>query len=286
MEEHTKDNDRVAFRRKRVKIFKRILYFIIVALLVLPMILSVYLLVQVNHLQDKIDKLSSNKKTETSDSVVRALAKPKEKQTKKVYLTFEDGPSEQTESILDVLKKEKVKATFFVVGHTDAFSKKMYKRIVKEGHTLGMHSYSHLFDQIYYDKKSFEKDLSKLSRLLYDTTGEISMFYRFPGGSSYFSGTNKIKPYIEVLNKYHISYVDWNVIDFMNTKRKTTNKKIVSKIIKDCKVYPVSVVQLHDSSDMKQTKTVLLSLIKQFKNLGYELDKIDTNTKSVRHYSE
>ncbi len=62
---------------------------------------------------------------------------------KKVYLTFDDGPSDHTAQILDILKKHTVKATFFVVGKETEPAKKMYQRIVLEGHTLAMHSYSH-----------------------------------------------------------------------------------------------------------------------------------------------
>ena len=61
----------------------------------------------------------------------------------KVYLTFDDGPSTNTQQILDILKQYNVKATFFVIGKTDDLSKEMYKKIVEEWHTLGIHSYSH-----------------------------------------------------------------------------------------------------------------------------------------------
>lgn len=68
----------------------------------------------------------------------------------KVYLTFDDGPSNNTAQILDLLKKYQVKATFFVIGREDEESKALYQRIVAEGHTLAMHSYSHK----YRDRKS------------------------------------------------------------------------------------------------------------------------------------
>ena len=74
---------------------------------------------------------------------------------KKVYLTFDDGPSDHTAEILDILKKNKVKATFFVVGKETEHAKKMYQRIILEGHTLAMHSYSHNYDQIYASVDAF-----------------------------------------------------------------------------------------------------------------------------------
>lgn len=90
---------------------------------------------------------------------------------KKVYLTFDDGPSKETEKILDILKKRQVKATFFSIGRDDAFSKKMYQRIVKEGHTLGMHSYSHQYKEIYQSMDAFQADYERISNCLTAATG-------------------------------------------------------------------------------------------------------------------
>ena len=81
-----------------------------------------------------------------------AKINPVKSSGKKVYLTFDDGPSSNTDQILDILKDYDVKATFFVVGKTDERSVKAYQRIVEEGHTLAMHSYSHRYDEIYESK--------------------------------------------------------------------------------------------------------------------------------------
>ena len=67
--------------------------------------------------------------------------------------------------ILDILKKHKVKATFFVVGKETEHAKKMYQRIVLEGHTLAMHSYSHNYDQIYANVGAFSKDLDETTEI-------------------------------------------------------------------------------------------------------------------------
>ena len=80
----------------------------------------------------------------------------------KVYLTFDDGPSTYTGELLDVLKKNNVKATFFVVYNADKEAQQYYKRIVDEGHSIGMHSYSHVYDQVYASQESFEEDVTKI----------------------------------------------------------------------------------------------------------------------------
>ena len=81
---------------------------------------------------------------------------------KKVYLTFDDGPSPYTNDILDILDDYGIKATFFVIGKEGEENQEAYRRIVREGHTIGMHSYSHKYSQIYSSKKAFAADLKKL----------------------------------------------------------------------------------------------------------------------------
>ena len=96
---------------------------------------------------------------------------PEDGTVRKVYLTFDDGPSGNTSRILDILAEYDVKATFFVVGKEEEQYQELYKRIVDEGHTLGMHSYSHKYDEIYQSVDSFAQDMSKLQEFLYETTG-------------------------------------------------------------------------------------------------------------------
>ncbi len=103
---------------------------------------------------------------------------------RKVYLTFDDGPSSNTSRILDILADYNVKATFFVVGKEEEEYQALYKRIVEEGHTLAMHSYSHRYNEIYQSVESYSADLSKLQEFLYDITGVWCRYCRFPGGSS------------------------------------------------------------------------------------------------------
>ena len=102
----------------------------------------------------------------------------------KVYLTFDDGPSSNTSQILDILKKYNYKATFFVIGKEDEESRELYKRIVEEGHTLAMHSYSHKYNALYDSVDSFDEDFSRIQNYLFEVTGQECLFYRFPGGSS------------------------------------------------------------------------------------------------------
>ena len=107
----------------------------------------------------------------------------KEAETKRAYLTFDDGPSGNTGEILDILDANDVKATFFVVGRGDEYYD-TYRDIVGRGHTLALHSYTHDYDKIYASLDDFAEDIEELRNLLYDVTGVNCVYYRFPGGSS------------------------------------------------------------------------------------------------------
>lgn len=291
MDIETKEKQKSEYRKKRVKYIKRGIVTIIIMAMIIPTILSAFLMYKVHVLENEIKRLSrTNTQKQTEENVINAkevtktaATKPTEEQEKKVYLTFDDGPSQQTERILDILKKENVKATFFVIGHTDAFSKKMYQRMVNEGHTLGMHSYSHIYSEIYSSKKSFEKDLNKLQNYLKDVTGVTSLYYRFPGGSSYSGIPSPVQEFIQILNDKGISYMDWNVVDGSNTGTKITKDELVQNVRNDVSAFSTSIVQLHDSSDKKVTADALEDLILQLKEQGYELLPIDNETRPVRH---
>lgn len=279
-----------AYRKKRVKRIKKIIVGVVITLLVLPMILSVFLLVKVNSLERDIQKLSEERaRTEEESNVVQAGEKKTEPVAtekpvvKKVYLTFDDGPGVQTEKILDILKKQNVKATFFVTGKEDAEAKKIYKRIVEEGHTLGMHSYSHIYDIIYESKEAFSKDLDQIYKYLYEVTGVYPKFYRFPGGSSTQSTDEPIQTFIDVLNEKQLLYLDWNVIspDINNTG--VTKNQMMSSITQGVEAYDTSVVLMYDVADKPMTVKVLPSIIKELKARNYELLAADESMTLIQH---
>ena len=203
---------------------------------------------------------------------------------KKVYLTFDDGPSDHTDEILDILKKNKVRATFFVVGKETEHAKKMYRRIILEGHTLGMHSYSHNYDQIYASVEAFSKDLMKLQKYLYDLTEVKSYIYRFPGGSSNHCAGD-IKPYIRYVNQKGILYFDWNALNEDAINFNASSYELNQKILKDVRRQKTSIVLMHDLHETKNTVKGLDSLIKTLKKEGYQILPITKNTKPIHHVS-
>lgn len=271
----------------------------VVTLLVLPLMLSVFLLFRVSRLENRLDDLISRsglqaqKSVETPD-VVEAEAKPEAvsgasaaveepRRAKQVYLTFDDGPSRETEKILDILKEKDVKATFFVIGRDDQFSKKIYKRIVEEGHTLGMHSYSHILTEIYASMDAFQKDFNKLYKLLLGTTGVQPEYYRFPGGSKNTVNQLPIDQYKTFLADQGVSYQDWNVIAANSTTDQVSRKEMVRSVLDGVSRYATSIVLLYDSADKKMTAKSLGMIIDRLREGGYELLPIDEGTTPVQH---
>jgi len=201
---------------------------------------------------------------------------------KKVYLTFDDGPSQNTEKILDILKKYDVKATFFVIGKEDEFSLSMYKRIVAEGHTLGMHSYSHDYHEIYRSKKAFSKDLKKIQNLLEDTTEQKLRYYRFPGGTSNTVSEMDMRNFVKVLNKKGLIYFDWNAMTGDASGKNLTKSQMIRNVLKDVEIHNTSVVLLHDAAGKDKTVEVLPALIKKLKKDAVLLP-VDEKTSLIQH---
>ena len=180
--------------------------------------------------------------------------------TRYVYLTFDDGPSSSTDKILDVLKEYDVKATFFVCGKPDSRYTELYKRIVDEGHTLGMHSYSHKYNVIYESTDSFKDDLDKLRRFLNETTGTWSKYYRFPGGSSNTVSQADMKDLIQCLNDEGITFFDWNVAGGDATGG-ATKATIYNNVVNNVPRFKHSIVLLHDAADKMSTVEALPEII-------------------------
>ncbi len=295
-----KTKDVTEFRKKRVKRIKKFIVTSCVMLLLLPLVLTIFLFYKVNRLENMVDTLLTQNGLELQSStaspdVVEAKKKdavsagavtgetPETEKTKKVYLTFDDGPSKETKKVLDVLKKKKVKATFYVIGREDDFSKSIYKRIVKEGHTLGMHSYSHIYKEIYGSLEGFQKDFEKISELLFDVTGVRSMYYRFPGGSGNSVKAFSIEEYRNFLAGQGVTYQDWNVIAANGTTDHVTQKDMVASVMDGVARYDTSIVLMYDSADKKMTAKSLEAIIDNLQAAGYELLPIDGNTTPVQH---
>ncbi|MCR5581220.1 MAG: polysaccharide deacetylase [Pseudobutyrivibrio sp.] len=201
----------------------------------------------------------------------------------KVYLTFDDGPSSNTDEILDILDDYNVKATFFVCGKDLSLYSDAYKRIVDDGHTIGMHSYSHSFGEIYASEEAFAEDYNKIHQLILDTTGVDTKYYRFPGGSSNQVSTAGMSTFINYLNTQGAVYYDWNVSSGDATASAFSTEQLIDNVMTDVVKYKTSVVLLHDAANKNATVEALPGLIEALQEQGAMILPITDETTVIQH---
>jgi len=199
-----------------------------------------------------------------------------------VYLTFDDGPNDgTTNKILDILKEEGVKATFFVtMNGSDGLITRMYN----EGHTVALHTATHNYSYIYSSVDNYFNDLNRISDRVKRLTGIDSKIIRFPGGSSNNVSRNyKIGIMTELSNlvlNYGYKYFDWNV-DAMDASSARNGSDVYYNVTSNLNRNRANVVLMHDTKNI--TATALRNIIRFGKENGYSFNKIDMNTKMVRH---
>ena len=280
-------------KRSRIRRIKSFLVGLLVFWSVISIGIMVYILVKVTALQKQIEGLDRtsvitedkkaqgmliNSNGDTLESNEAGL-----NDTHKVYLTFDDGPSENTEEILKILDDYGIKATFFVQGRDDDRSRALMKRIVDEGHTIGMHSYTHSYSEIYSSLEAFVSDTERIRQLILDATGCDSKFYRFPGGSSNSMAGEKMYDYINYLNENGIVYFDWNVASNDASVRPLPSDTIVENVMNDVVKYKTSVVLFHDGDNKDTTVSALPAIIERCRGEGAVLLPISDETTVIQH---
>ncbi len=179
----------------------------------------------------------------------------------KVYLTFDDGPGANTQKILDILDEYDVKATFFVVGKEGSAAEEAMKRIVEDGHTLGMHSYTHSYSQVYESLENFGEDLEKEREYLYEVTGVWSNVYRFPGGSSNTVSKIDMREFARYLDEQGIRFFDWNISSGDGGSYLVPTETLVENCTANIRKYSTSVILMHDAPGKTTTLEALPKII-------------------------
>lgn len=211
------------------------------------------------------------------------VGNPKINEEKKIVcLTFDDGPGPYTIDILDVLKKYNVKATFFVTGQFPKHSD-VLKRIKDDNHSIGLHTYSHVFKNIYASEENFFKDIDKLNELIKLKTGTYSEILRFAGGSSntssYFN-RGIMTTLAKKVEERGYKYFDWNV-DSMDSKYYDSTT-IANNVINSLKVNKnYFIVLQHDTkkANIEATKLIIEDGLKR----GYVFQTLSKNSLKIHH---
>ena len=194
---------------------------------------------------------------------------------KRVFLTFDDGPSETvTPLILDLLKKENVKATFFTLGTNVNNYPDLVKREFDEGHYLASHGYSHVYSQIYASPQSVLDEYNNCITAIRNAIGMPNYnphLFRFPGG--YWGGKYaSIKTdALTLLNENNIAHIDWNALTSDAAGAKTT-EEFIAELDKTVPKHNSVVVLMHDAGGKKATAEALPTIISYFRNQGFEFD--------------
>lgn len=226
-----------------------------------------------------VEDSSGNKTMVTRN--VKILDKKKNIGT--IYLTFDDGPSNNTSKILDILKQEDIKATFFLVNFNSSYNPAV-KRIYDEGHSIGIHSYTHNYKLIYSSVSAYFDDLNKMNDKIKTITGSDTKLLRFPGGSSNtISSFNKgiMTTLVKEVTNAGYHYFDWNV-DSSDAWSARNSNDVYNNVINNLK-NGTNIVLMHDLSSNEKTVNVLEKIIKDAKEKGYIFANITMNTKEIHH---
>lgn len=208
------------------------------------------------------------------------LAKETKTEPKTVYLTFDDGPSARTAEILDILKKDNIKATFFIIGKEGEKQKDLLKRMQEEGHTIGIHTYSHVYSSIYDSVESYLDDFYQTYELIHETTGVEPDIFRFPGGSINKYNAKDYEEIISEMTRRGFTYYDWNAssgdASFSASAGSVYNNTVWSSDNKDRVI-----LLMHDSINKTYTVAALPGIIEYYKARGFKFEPITNDVSPI-----
>lgn len=213
----------------------------------------------------------------------KPIGSMKQSDDKVVYLTFDDGPSKLTEQVLDILDQYDIKATFFVSGLNPNYFH-LIKETEQRGHTIGLHTYSHNYSEIYSSVDAYYQDLNRIAELCLQQIGYIPSYIRFPGGSS----NTVSKRYSPGIMSYLIEdvitqgyqYYDWNA---------NSGDGSGTLDVADITMYATLsnanniVLLLHDANGKHTTVEALPGIIEHYQSLGYTFVGIDDDSYVPHH---
>ncbi len=193
-----------------------------------------------------------------------------------VYLAFDDGPSGLTSRVLDILKEERVQASFFVLGEQAESRPDLIRRIVREGHSLGNHTYNHNYNELYGDFRSFWDQIRKTGDILHRIAGMRPDMIRAPGGTyGHFDAF-----YFYYLDQAGYRVYDWNIDSNDSHRSHVPAGEIIDTVEKGPFPHEVHLL-LHDGSGHEESVKALPEIIRFFKQKGYVFAPLDPHVQPV-----
>ena len=223
---------------------------------------------------------SGNKTTvKRKIEVIKKIGSEHQSDEKVVYLTFDDGPSENTQKIMDILARYNAKATFFVTGRNQKYNY-LIKDAYNAGHTIALHTYSHDYQTVYSSVDAYFDDLNKVGQMVKNEIGFVPHYIRFPGGSSNTVSRKYCQGIMSTLTKEVVEkgyqYYDWNG----DSTDASGNHVAVDKLIRNGTLCHDNNVMIlcHDTQAKDTTVQALPSIIEHYQSLGYSFKGIDDKT--------
>ena len=204
---------------------------------------------------------------------------------KTVYFTFDDGPSPNTEVLLDMLAEEGVKATFFVCAQAEdrEYSARLLRRMRDEGHTIALHTYTHQYKEVYCSLESYLTDLSKVNDFVFQCTGIYADIVRFPGGSCT-SGADPalMRSLADELTRRGYIFYDWTAPSGDDGAKAAPSERIAENILAGINGRQVEIVLCHDNATPTTTPEAVRSVIHRLREEGYAFDRLTTQVPPVQ----
>ncbi|QDX92562.1 DUF1343 domain-containing protein [Brevibacillus laterosporus] len=213
---------------------------------------------------------------------------------KVAHLTFDDGPSNVTVQILDVLKQHNIKATFFVLGRNVKGNEAILKRMVAEGHAIGNHTFSHDYNKIYKNPQAFFTDLKQAEVEIQKITGQKPSMIRFPGGSNNgvskkaqdatVYGANKwvMNDIVKEVKKQGYSYFDWNVSSGDARSNSYSPQEVINNVKHGSANKHEVVILMHDTKAKESTLKALPQVIADLQKQGFTFDALEPTSTTVQ----
>lgn len=225
-------------------------------------------------IEKRIEQTSRSLSDEEKDRILHIYRSTGEK---RVFLTFDDGPSKTvTPLILDLLKKEEVKATFFILGNNAKNNPDILKREFDEGHYVANHGYSHKYSEIYSSPEATLNEYNATEQAIKDALGNqsySSRLFRFPGGSNGGYYDNAKQNSKALLYENGVVHLDWNCLS-EDAAGAHTKEDLMQNVINTMGEKDTVVILMHDSSDKILTYEMLSDLINYLKEKGYAFKNI------------
>ena len=223
--------------------------------------------------QEELERKRQEKLPKLTEAGIENMNHIYSSDTKRAFLTFDDGPSSNTNQILDILNERGIKATFFVLGSNVEKNPEVVKRMYDEGHFIANHGYSHIYETIYQSPQAVLDEYNKCNQVVRDAIGEQeynSHLFRFPGGlvgGKYADIKNQAN---DLLLQNNIVHVDWNALNGDSETTSPTIEYEIQRIQETVGNKQSVVILMHDAQAKKVTVEALSSIIDYLQGQGYE----------------